>query len=157
MHAMLPPSQVAKHKFDFEMREPVSPKTQDDFRMLAPLSPEPQASGMRVPLSYGGPAQLQRGDAAQAGSLLLHAKDFEALAEEGASQIGAHQPTKAIEPLGSSSIERREFHITISHIRLTLAHTGWIWGEYAPSHKSSKHKGQPGTIEEVESNHELVC
>jgi hypothetical protein len=147
-------SPVQKHHFG--VLAPLLPETQDTFETPVPLSPEHQSFSTRAPLSHG---DLAQSDNARAVSPLPNAEEFGIVtaAEEGPPQIAAHQPREASEPFGSSSRTRSELYTAISYMRLTLAQTGWVWGEPAPSPINSKQGGQPRAAGEVEHMYETVC
>jgi hypothetical protein len=97
---------------------------QSDFRMRNLLSPDPQDNlGAHT-------------------TLLPESQGF-----------GIYQPTGAEEPLGSSSKNWSEFHITNALTHLILLHAAWKWGDPALSLGSSKHS-QAST---GKCMHELVC
>ena len=166
---------------DFGYRDPVSPHLEGS-EMLATVPPSPElfiledlGQGVaistassphfgteepRLPEHQGGPALSRREDTARAASPLPEAEDFGARArlEEEPSQIGAHQPTEAREPLGSSSEEQKgAFLIACSHIHLTLGHTGWGFGDEPPSPRKINKKGFPGAVQGVDCTNEPVC
>lgn len=166
-----------EHKSYSGFQESPSSEPQDDSGTQAPLLLDPQGFGKGAPLSCGGPARLQKGDAVPAVSLLPRAEDFGVLAvpEEGPAEIrthqpmetkelsgssskarGTHQPAEIKEPSGSSSKARSEFHIASTYTHLTLVYAAYTWGEPAPSPRNHKQKGPPGTIGE-EGMHESVC
>jgi hypothetical protein len=166
---------------DFGYRDPVSPHFEGS-EMLATVPPSPElfiledlGQGVAVstassphfgteetclPEHQGGPALSRREDTAWAASPLPEAEDFGARArlEEKPSQIGAHQPTEAREPLSSSSEEQKgAFLIACSHIHLTLGHTGWGFGDEPPSSRKINKKGFPDAVQGVDCTNEPVC
>jgi hypothetical protein len=137
---------VKKQNFGMGITPTPPPEPKDDLDMCAMLSTSPIP---KKKSNFGFKEPLFLPEFKDSGIIPV--------SDEGPSETGTHRPTEAKEPLGSSSKERGEFHITTSYTHLTLAYTAWIWGERAPSPTDNKQEGQPSMIGQVDHMYELVC
>jgi hypothetical protein len=128
-----PRSPVGKHNFDMNITStPLrSPVKKQNFGMGITPTPPPEPKddlGMCATLSTS-PVPKKKSNFGFKEPLFLpefEDSDIIPVSDEGPSETGTHRPTEAKEPLGSSSKERGEFHITTSYMHLTLAYTAWI-------------------------------